>query len=186
MQESLTQTELISSIDLLLSRYQLDDELEIRFGYYESKYFRSSISYQVYNKLLDNFINDSQYSSSFSSNTIHMYSNGIRQIKTQDKDVIIKKNKKNRLDDYDLGIRVALSNEKKLLELPSGKYVKKTRHRHTFLHNSSKYKIDLTIDSLPKYKQFQCEIEFLQKPSSDSVVNMITLIKSLMNDNQSI
>jgi len=180
MQTSIDHSELVSNITLLLSKYQLGDELEIRFGYYDNEYFRSSISYQTYNKLLTIFSNDNNYTSSFISNIIHMYSNGIRQIRTDNDTIIIKKNKKTRVDNHKLGVRIALSNEKKLTELPSGKYMRKTRHRHTFVHKSNKYIIDLTIDTLPNSNQCQCEIEFLEIPDIVDIINMINMINDIM------
>lgn len=184
MQTLVDKTALSNDISLLLSKYQSGDELEIRFGYYENDYFRSSISYQLYNKLLQKFTKfteDGEYTHAFISNTIHMYSNGIRQIKTDDSDIIIKKNKKQRIDYCDLGVRIALSNEKMLTELPNGKYMKKTRRRHTFLNKSSNYRIDLTIDTLPRSNQCQCEIEFLKKPNTNDVIEMIDMISGYLN-----
>ena len=188
---------LYHNINSLLTKYQQGDELEIRFGYYDNEYFRSSISYQRYNNLLNILSKDNDYTSSYTSNTIHMYSNGIREIKTVDEDIlrskatlndsnlaggniIIKKNKKTRIDNHDLGVRIALSNEKQISELPSGKYMKKTRQRHTFVHESGKYRIDLTIDTLPRSNQCQCEIEFLNKPDPKDVIELIDKVKEIL------
>lgn len=172
--------ELYNNINQLLTTYQSGDELEIRFGYYDNNYFRSSISYNRYINLLNFFSNNKDYKHTFISNTINMYSNGIRQIITNDSDSItIKKNKKNHIDDHQLGIRIALSNEKTIPEPPNNKYIKKVRNRHTFTHNSNMYKIDITIDSLPNSKQCQYELEYLKQPSADDVIQMIDTFRQI-------
>lgn len=165
----------------LLRMYDDGNELEIRFGYYDGEYFRSCLSSLSYNRLLKNFIDDENYVRSYISNNVHMYSNGIRQIHSYDNITNIKKIKKTRIDNHDLGLRIALSIEKELTKAPSGKYIKKSRLRHTFNHIHKHHKIDLTIDTFPKSKQYQCEVEFTAKPNITDIIDIINTIKGVIN-----
>lgn len=165
----------------LLTIYETGDELEIRFGYYVGEYFRSCLSSTVFNKILKSFLNNEQYTPSYIFNTISMYSNGIRQIHGNKTTTNIKKIKKTHIDNRNLEIRIALSREKKLDSYPKGKCLNKSRIRYTFFHVSENHKIDLTIDTLPKSKQYQCEVEFTNKPDVKDIIKLINTIKYIIN-----
>lgn len=165
----------------LLRMYDNGNELEIRFGDYDGDYFRSCLSSLSYDRLLNKFMNDENYVRSSISNSVHMYSTGIRQIHECGNITNIKKIKKTHIDNHALGLRIALSIEKELTKPPSGKYIKKNRLRHTFNHTHKHHKIDLTIDTFPKSKQYQCEVEFTAKPNITDIIDIIDTIKGIIN-----
>jgi hypothetical protein len=170
----------MNELDRILHNYnEKEDELEIRLGYFTSdNYFRSSISYDRYNCLIDFFTNSLLFTSSYEECDVHMYSNGVRIIKTDTEEIITKKIKKDKINIPQNGIRIALSREEKLSSPPSKKYMVKKRRRSSYLHKSKKYKVDMTFDTLPNSIQYQCEIEFILTPTQDEIKN---IIKNILN-----
>lgn len=170
----------------LLELYKEGDELEIRLGKFTiNKNFKSNITEDKYNKLLDYFYKNNDFTCNINNYIINICPNGIKVISSNDSsNIMIKKIKKYKLDLYDkidLGFRIALSKEIIIDNVPVMYRITKNRIRTTFTHNSNKYKIDISCDKDNRdfYKIYQCEIEFLQLPSINEIMDIISKFRDL-------
>lgn len=174
--------ELVHYLDKLLTEYhtiengECEYELEIRFGYFYNNFFKTYISYEKYIKLINYFQKSDSFNEKIITNTIDMYNNGIRVIKHGDTTTIVKKTKKNIINIKNIGVRIALSLEEKIKDVPYGDthYFKtKNRIRNSFIHSSQQFKVDITCDKFYQNIHYQCELEFLRKPTNDEILKII-------------
>lgn len=166
----------------LLEQFHLSsgDELEIRIGIFNGKQFTSRITENVYNIILSKLNNNRNFTYTCIDQIIHVYNNKIRAIYTDDSVKIIQKIPKQYIDLPSQNLRIALASEMELNKVPNSKYTIKRRKRYTFYQHTGMYKIDLTIDTFRFTTQYQCEIEYLKKPSLNDLTNMINNIPTLI------
>jgi hypothetical protein len=162
-----------TNIEKVLTEFNEGDELELRLGYYYNNHFKSSISYTRFNRILEFFRNEYNFIETYKECIVYMYSNGIRKITdTKNNSVFIKKTKKEFVDIRDRNVRLALNSERYIKEEDffNKKFTPKSRKRYTFTNIENTVKIDMSIDIINNNTfQNQCEIEFITKPTLDTV-----------------
>lgn len=172
-------------LETLLNLYKEGDELEIRLGKFTiNNNFKSNITEDTYNRILEYFYkNTDDFTYSINTYTINICPNGIKIIidNNSSNKIIIKKIKKYKIDLYDKNFRIALSKELIIDNAPIMYRISKNRIRTTFTHKYKQYKIDISCDKDNRdfYKIYQCEIEFLQLPPINEIMDIISKFRDL-------
>lgn len=168
----------MTNIDGLLDKYQKNDELEIRVGYFEGRKFVSKSGGFINNFLISNLSRDLQMEIEYVNHKVKLYRYGYKIAG----DVIMNKKSKEIINLWEQGLRIALSGEKILKSLPANvgePTIVKTRKRVSFINRRNNYRLDLTEDNGFNY---QFEAEFLVKPTKQQVEGMIKYFNDIMPD----
>ena len=76
------------------------------------------------------------------------------------------------------GVRIALSSEENINQIPEGRSFEKNRIRSSYEDNKVRY--DITKDTFSNGKfDYQVEIEFIEKPSLETLEEMVEVATNL-------
>lgn len=127
-------------------KYKSDEEIEVRFGYFDKNDFKSKISKSDFVRLRNIFVKKGYILEETCS--IVSIQNDVRRIENikegGDSEIIYQTKKKIQTEDLkDYGIRISVSSEIEVPEVLMNTAVQRIRHRYTFIIEG-KYKIDMT------------------------------------------
>ncbi len=173
-----------TQLENLLRKYKPGDELEIRIGNFEETIdrgrqrtdFRPYIGEFSYNYLLRNYFEPAKGKKRVVNQIINTYRNNIRRLQNIDTaDVeLIKKERKDKVDLREKGIRIALSSEESITQMPRERPLsEKGRIRSSFENDEKTVRYDITKDTFRNGIDYQVEIEFIVKPDLKTLEEMI-------------